>query len=337
MSSGGNGGQQLGGGVIGARHWWQRLDAGGGSRRGWWPRAERVTGVRPANNAVVIVGGTVVLGVLGAAVVSSLFNLWPLVDPLTVAAKPGARTPTVHLVFGTLLVHITPSTALLLLVALSGLTGSLIHTATSFADYIGNRQFYSSWVPWYFMRLVIGMLLSLLLYFAFRGGFFSGSAPTTSVNPYGVAALAGLTGLFSKQATDKLQEVFETLFRVRSTSGDAQRADNLSNPVPTVTAVDPPSLTVGAQAADRTLTISGIGFVRNASSIRINAEDQPTRFVSTVQLSCVVSEHLVQAPSSLNLTVFTAAPGGGESSPAVVVPVAAPVAPPDPAPPAVAG
>lgn len=310
----------MGGDAIAARHWWQHGDRDSGARPGW----DSTPAARPANNRVVIVGGTLGLGALGAAVLSSLFNLWPLVDPLVGAPKPGARSPTMHLLFGVVSIHITPSTALLLLVALAGLTGSLIHTATSFADFVGNRQFYSSWVPWYLMRLVIGTLLALLLYFAFRGGFFSGSAPTTSVNPYGVAALAGLTGLFSKQATDKLQEVFETLFRVRSTSGDAQRGDGLSNPVPTVSAVEPPSLLVDAEPADRTLTISGTGFVRNASSIRINAEDQPTQFVSTVQLRCVVAEHLVGASGSLNLTVFTAAPGGGESSPAVVIPVAAP-------------
>jgi hypothetical protein len=33
------------------------------------------------------------------------------------------------------------------------------------------------------------------------------------VNPYGMVALAGLVGMFTKQATDKLSEVFSTLFK----------------------------------------------------------------------------------------------------------------------------
>jgi hypothetical protein len=35
------------------------------------------------------------------------------------------------------------------------------------------------------------------------------------LSPYGVAAMSALTGLFSKQATEQLREVFETLFRTQ--------------------------------------------------------------------------------------------------------------------------
>jgi hypothetical protein len=48
---------------------------------------------------------------------------------------------------------------------------------------------------------------------AVRGGLLAAQASADAVNPYGVAALAGLVGMFSKQATDKLREVFDTLFR----------------------------------------------------------------------------------------------------------------------------
>ena len=106
------------------------------------------------------------------------------------------------------------------LVVIAGALGSLIHATTSFADYVGNRRFHSSWTAWYMVRLIVGTALALLLYFAFRGGFFSGSAQSNAVNPYGIAALAGLAGLFSKQATDKLREVFETLFRVSRIHGE---------------------------------------------------------------------------------------------------------------------
>jgi hypothetical protein len=45
---------------------------------------------------------------------------------------------------------------------------------------------------------------------------------------YGIAAISGLVGLFSKQATDKLREVFDTAFRVNK-GGDSERADNLDS------------------------------------------------------------------------------------------------------------
>ena len=49
--------------------------------------------------------------------------------------------------------------------------------------------------------------------FAARGGLVSGNAGATDLSPYGIGALAGLAGMFSKQATDELREVFENLFK----------------------------------------------------------------------------------------------------------------------------
>jgi len=46
------------------------------------------------------------------------------------------------------------------------------------------------------------------------------------LSPYGITALAGLTGMFSKQATDKLREVFDDFFRTQT----LQRADALESP-----------------------------------------------------------------------------------------------------------
>ena len=51
------------------------------------------------------------------------------------------------------------------------------------------------------------------MYFAARGGLIAGTSGAENLSPYGVAALAGLAGLFSKQASDKLKEVFENLFK----------------------------------------------------------------------------------------------------------------------------
>jgi hypothetical protein len=278
---------------------------------------------RPPNNELVIATGTVVLIAVGLALLASLINLWPTIDTSTTAgaATRSAPEPTVRLLFATVSVKVTPSTALLLLVMIAGALGSLIQTATSFADFVGNRRFYSSWVPWYLIRLVIGVLLALLLYFVFRGGFFSGNSPSTAVNPYGIAALAGLAGLFSKQATDKLREVFETLFRVASSGGDAQRKDDLANAVPTVAAVDPTVVTAGSSQV--TLTVRGAHFGKGTSAVRINGADHDTTFVSAQELSVSLPDELLADASSLKLTVYNGPPGGGESQPPAILSVIA--------------
>jgi hypothetical protein len=64
----------------------------------------------------------------------------------------------------------------------------------------------------------------MLFFFVVRAGRLTAS--TESVSPYGVVAFGALAGWFSKQATDKLAGLFETLFRTE----EAQvYRDTLSN------------------------------------------------------------------------------------------------------------
>lgn len=116
---------------------------------------------------------------------------------------------------------------LLVLVLLFGALGSFVHVAKSFASFAGNRALVASWLWWYLLQPVAGMALALLFYVAIRGGLFAPGSYSGAVNPFGIAGVSGLVGMFSKQATDKLGEVFGAMFR---TAADAQRNDKLSPP-----------------------------------------------------------------------------------------------------------
>ena len=116
---------------------------------------------------------------------------------------------------------------LLLLVLLFGALGSFIHVAKSFASFAGNRALVASWLWWYLLQPVAGMALALLFYVGVRGGLFAPGSYSGAVNPYGIAGVSGLVGMFSKQATDKLGEVFGTMFQ---TAADTHRTDQLSPP-----------------------------------------------------------------------------------------------------------
>jgi hypothetical protein len=129
-------------------------------------------------------------------------------------------------------IELSADATLLLLVILISALGSYIHITVSFSDFAGNRQLVSSWVWWYVLRVFVGSALAVLFYFAIRGGFFSTSSGGSEINVYGIAALAGLVGLFSKQATDKLREIFDTAFRTQPGHGDDARGDSVVTPTP---------------------------------------------------------------------------------------------------------
>jgi lipid-A-disaccharide synthase-like uncharacterized protein len=106
--------------------------------------------------------------------------------------------------------------SLLRTVLITGALGSFVYSARSFVDFVGNRKFRRSWIPWYLMYPMIGSALALVFYLAVRGGLLTTAAKGSDINIYGMAAIAGLSGMFSKQATNKLNELFTAMFRTET-------------------------------------------------------------------------------------------------------------------------
>jgi len=88
-----------------------------------------------------------------------------------------------------------PQKAVILMVMLLGTLGGLIHLASSLTMYVGNRDLKRSWISYY--------LLSPQ---------YAGGTGTENLNLTAIFAFAGMTGLFAKQAIEKLADVFATLF-----------------------------------------------------------------------------------------------------------------------------
>jgi hypothetical protein len=106
---------------------------------------------------------------------------------------------------------------LLWLVLLSGALGAFLHMSQSFSDYVGNKTLKESWAWWYYFRPFIGAGLALVFYASTRGGFMSittgSNSSASELNPFGIVGISALVGMFSKAATMKLGEVFDTLFK----------------------------------------------------------------------------------------------------------------------------
>jgi hypothetical protein len=206
---------------------------------------------------------------------------------------------------------------LLILVLLAGMLGSYVHAAQSFASYVGNASFKATWTWWYILRIPMGAALAVFVYFAIRGGLLAAgttaSGAANDLNLYGIVSFSGLAGLFSKQAADKLAEVFDTLF---ATKEGQQRGDKLGeNPHPEVTSIDPNLLPAASGAVKIVLT--GQGFVKN-SAVKAAGKDLQTTYVSRQSLSAQIDPADFNGQKEIKITVVNPTPGGGESDPVVV-------------------
>jgi len=123
---------------------------------------------------------------------------------------------------------------LLLLVLLAGMLGAFLHLAQSYADFSGNRKLKESWLWWYILQPFSGAALALVFYATLRGGLVSivpaSNTSSSNLNVAGVVALCALVGLFSKAATSKLGEVFDTLFQTDTSRKTKDKLDNSLQP-----------------------------------------------------------------------------------------------------------
>jgi hypothetical protein len=118
--------------------------------------------------------------------------------------------------------------------------------------------------------------------------------------------------MFSKQATDKLGEVFTTLFQTKPGEGDDARKGSLSNDVPVLTDMVPTHVATGSAQLD--VELKGSHFARTAV-VRVNGTARETVFNSSNSLGAKLVPQDVAADGVLSVVVFNPAPGGGTSAP----------------------
>lgn len=171
---------------------------------------------------------------------------------------------------------------LVLIVLLSGVLGSLLHSIRSFYEYAGNRRLVTSWAVMYFMLPFYGALMALVVYLVFRGGLFSPSASVDETSPFGFAAIAALMGMFSHQAAEKLKEVAETLL-----SKPPHGKDHVS-PSPALTSIDPKE---GSEKGGQKVTIAGTGFLAGAKVVIGDTEAQSVTIEGEKKITATTPPH----------------------------------------------
>ena len=186
--------------------------------------------------------------------------------------KPIKASDPSFLYFGNTLE--TRKQILILLALCGGIAGSFIHAAQSLVSFLGNKAFKPSWAAWYFLRPWIGGVVGMAVYFTLQAGLMGGG---DSQNAHGVVALGLMGGWFSKIAADKLQEVFETMFK---NDEDKKRADPLeAHKQPILKDADP-----NPAPSDATeLSLIGLNFAEGAVVV-VDDEEYPAIFESDKKL-----------------------------------------------------
>lgn len=233
------------------------------------------------------------------SLIGILFSFWP--------ESGSAAAPQDVSFLGVYLGRPGLEVRLFVLVVVAGALGSFIHVATSAGDYIGDRKLVRSWIYWYLLRMPVGSSLALLIYLLLRGGVLTGMAttPDPDVPPYGMVGLSALAGMFAKKASNKLGEVFETLFR---TNRDASLGDK-NVLLPVLSKIDPDVLTAGTEGAQ--IKLLGQNF-RPTTRVRIGTELRKPRFISEAELSLQLQSTDLAQARTIDFRVET--PGVEEQS-----------------------
>jgi hypothetical protein len=159
---------------------------------------------------------TVYLIILTILLLYAILQFWPSQPPATKAQQ---------VKFLCWQILISTELRLLAVIVFAGALGGQIHALRSFASYVGNRKLKVSWLVRYFLTPFMAASLALMFYFVIRAGFFTANTTTQSMNVYGFAGLAGLVGLFSTMAVNKLRRMAIELLGPLEKEEDRLRED----------------------------------------------------------------------------------------------------------------
>ena len=223
------------------------------------------------------IGIGLLLAAIGFVSFGWLIWAWSVVEETTAAPETPRTVEVLGVTF-----KVSGEIALFILVAAAASIGSFIHSAESFVTFSGNRTLVRSWVPWYLFRTLIGISLAVIVYLLVRAGFFANAAGAEEVSPFGVAAIAGMAGLFSRPATTKLREVFDLIFKVSDKYSDERLSDKAEVGAVAIDSLAPQSVERGAEGQE--VVVNGRGFVEGCS-VRVDDATYAVTIASPLRLT----------------------------------------------------
>lgn len=129
-------------------------------------------------------------------------------------------------------------TRLIELSLLFGVIGSCVHGVTSLTIWHSRKRIERSFFSWYVTRPMVGAALAVTVYLLLRSTLLTTisigpqSGAITFINEYGVAGISALVGLMTAQMTQKLRDVFDSMFGIQKGTDkgdiDIDQEDNIT-------------------------------------------------------------------------------------------------------------
>jgi hypothetical protein len=140
-----------------------------------------------------------------------LYGLFQFLPPLAgIVGQAGSPDPVTFFLWT---FSISGEAILLISVTMAGALGGLIRGIWRLNEDVGKQEYkLPRWLPSYYSKPVKGAILGLIFYLVLRGGFFAPGASVDETNPYAFIGLAGLVGLFSDHAMEKLKQISGSVF-----------------------------------------------------------------------------------------------------------------------------
>jgi hypothetical protein len=102
--------------------------------------------------------------------------------------------------------NVTVATSALVLAAVGGVTGSVVHSASVFSARVGQRTFEASYLWWYLLRPFEAALLAVVFVAAMRSGLVAlGTQGGDSATTVLIFLAGGLAGLFTDRVLQQLR------------------------------------------------------------------------------------------------------------------------------------
>lgn len=148
-----------------------------------------------------------------------------------------------------------------------------------------------------------------VFYLLIRGGpIIPNGSTEPQINPYGAAGLAALVGMFARQATDKLAEIFESLFR---SDKERARSEPLTpSGAPDLRGLDPANVKAGS--ANVVVRLVGDRFADDVA-VTINQTGVKPLTAARNEVRVAVPDPMRSSPGTLTVQAINPGRSGGVS------------------------